>query len=113
MNKIENYIKKPAKGTKGFLLYTFNNEYVFRVYEEDHRFIDYEIHHYDLELTIKDDDATFYEFEDGRNVLDYSYEITDSELYNALEGEDQNSDKGYKLGTEEKYNEFVKIRNKI
>jgi hypothetical protein len=113
MNKIDNCIQKPAKGVKGYLLYTFNNETVFRVYGEDHSFTDYDIHHCDLELTINDDDATFYEFEDGRSILDHSYSIADDKLYNALAGEDNHADKGYKLGTEEKYNEFVKLRNKI
>ena len=103
MIKIENCIQKPAKGTKGFLIYTMNDEYVFRVYKEDHTFTDYDILHCDLELTIMDDDATFYEFEDGRNILDHSYEIA---------GESHHIDKGYELGTEEGYNEFVKQRNK-
>jgi hypothetical protein len=103
MVKIENCKQKPAKGTKGMLLYTMNNEYVFRVYKEDHSFIDYDILHCDLELTINDDDATFYEFEDGRNILDHSYTIA---------GESHHTDKGYELGTEEGYKEFVKQRNK-
>jgi len=108
MVKIENCKQKPAKGTKGCLLYTMNNEYVFRVYKEDHSFIDYDILHCDLDVTIESDDATFYEFEDGRSILDHSFELYD----NLLEGADQNSDKGYEEGTEEGYNEFVKQRNK-
>ena len=109
MIKIENCNQKPAKGTKGFLIYTMNDEYVFRVYKEDHSFIDYDILHCDLELTINDDDATFYEFEDGRNILDHSYEIS-----NIGAGEDRNSVivTEYDIGTEEGYNEFVKLRNK-
>ena len=103
MIKIENCTVKPAKGTKGFLIYTMNNEYVFRVYKEDHSFIDYDILHCDLELTINDEDATLYEFEDGRNILDHSYEIA---------GEDIHSDKGYEVGTEEGLKEFVKQRDK-
>jgi len=112
MIKIENCTVKPAKGTKGFLIYTMNDEYVFRVYKEDHTFTDYDILHCDLELTIMDDDATFYKFEDGRNILDHSYSIADDKLYNVIAGEDNHSDKGYELGTEEGYNEFVKQRNK-
>ena len=103
MIKIENCKQKPAKGTKGMLLYTMNNDYVFRVYKEDHSFIDYDILHCDLDVTIDSDDATFYEFEDGRNILDHSYEIA---------GESHHTDKGYEEGTEEGYNEFVKQRNK-
>ena len=103
MVKIDNCKQKPAKGTKGCLLYTMNNEYVFRVYKEDHTFIDYDILHCDLDVTIESDDATFYEFEDGRSILDHSF---------VMEGEEHHSDKGYEVGTEEGYNEFVKQRNK-
>ena len=104
MIKIANSIQKPAKGTKGIILLTFNNQYVFRVYKEDHTFTDYDILHCDLDVTIDSDDATFYEFEDGTNALDHSYEV--------MAGEDSHSDKGYEEGTEEGYNEFVKQRNK-
>jgi hypothetical protein len=104
MVKIENCKQKPAKGTKGMLLYTMNNEYVFRVYKEDHTFIDYDILHCDLDVTIDSDDAVFYDFEDGRSILDHSY---------VMAGESHHSDKGYELGTEEGYNEFVKHRNKL
>ena len=72
---IEKCTIKPAKGTKGYLLYTLNKEYMFRVYKEDHSFTDYDILHCDLELTINDDDATFYNFDDGRSILDHSYEV--------------------------------------
>jgi hypothetical protein len=82
---IENCIQKSAKGMKGIILLTFNNQYVFRVYNEDHTFIDYDILHCDLDVTIDSDDATLYEYEDGRNVLDHSYEV--------MTGESQNSDK--------------------
>jgi hypothetical protein len=113
MNKIKNFKQTPAKGTNGFLLYTFNGGYVFRVYGKDNTFTDYDIKHCDLELTITDGDAMFYsDDKNGINHLDYSYKITDDTLYNALEGGEQNSDKGYEIGTEEKYNEFVKLRNK-
>ena len=95
---------KSAEGTRGFLLYIMNNVYVFRVYNEDHTFTDYDLLHSDLEVTINGDDATFYEFEDGRNILDHSF---------VMAGEDLHSDKGYEVGTEEGYNEFVKQRNKI
>jgi len=110
MIKIENCKVKPAKGTKGLLIYTINDEYVFRVYKEDHTFTDYDIHHCDLELTINGDDATFYEFEDGRNTLDHSYELS-----NIGAGEDRNSIvvNEYDIGTEEGYNAFLKSRNKL
>ena len=110
MIKIENCKQKPAKGTKGMLLYTMNDEYVFRVYREDHTFTDYDILHCDLELTINDEDATFYEFEDGISILDHSFVISNIEA-----GTDRNTIvvNEYDIGTEEGYNEFVRQRNKL
>ena len=110
MIKIENCKQKPAKGTKGMLLYTMNDEYVFRVYKEDHTFIDYDILHCDLDVTIDSDDAVFYDFEDGRNVLDHSYVISNIEA-----GTDRNTIvvNEYDIGTEKGYNEFVRQRNKL
>ena len=69
---------RPAKGTKGFIIRTFDNGYVFRVYGKDHEFIDYDILHYDMEVEILDDDATFYEY-DGGAVIDHA------PLYKGLE----------------------------
>jgi hypothetical protein len=112
MVKIENCKQKPAKGTKGMLLYTMNNEYVFRVYKEDHSFIDYDILHCDLDVTIDSDDAVFYEYEDGTATLDHSFELEYEEYINLSAGEDHHSDKGYEVGTEEGYKDFIKYRNK-
>ena len=108
---IKNCIQKPAKGMKGIILYTFNNKYVFRVYKEDHSFTDYDILHCDLDVTIDSDDATFYEFEDGTNALDHSYEVYN----NLLAGEDRNSIvvNEYNIGTEEGFKKFIQSRNKI
>ena len=103
MIKIENCKVKPAKGTKGVLIYSMNNEYVFRVYKEDHTFTDYDILHCDLDVTIDSDEAVLYEFEDGRSILDHSF---------VMAGEDLHSDKGYEVGTDEGLKEFVKQRNK-
>jgi hypothetical protein len=33
---------------------------MFRVYDRDHNFTDYDSHHADLEVTIRDPDAFFY-----------------------------------------------------
>lgn len=61
----------PATGTTGFVLHTIKG-YVFRVYEEGTRaFRDYELHHSDLEVTIQDTDAVFYELDSGKHVLDH------------------------------------------
>jgi hypothetical protein len=59
-----------AKGLKGFLIRTLDNEFVFRVYHEDHSFTDYDILHYDLEVEIIGDDSAV--FNDGeRHWIDY------------------------------------------
>ena len=90
---IKNCIQKPAKGMKGIILLTLNNRYVFRVYKEDNSFTDYDILHCDLDVTIDSDDAVLYEYEDGTNALDHSYEVLG--IYHDL------------------INEFIQSRNKI
>lgn len=61
--------KTPAENTTGFLIRTLNS-YVFRVYNSDHTFRDYDILHYDLEVTITDSNAIF----DNNNLtLDYKF----------------------------------------
>lgn len=60
---------KPAKGTKGFIIRTVSDKgYVFRVYDKDHNFIDYDILHYDMEVEILDDDAHLYEYDIGAAI---------------------------------------------
>ena len=65
---------KTANKAKGHLLYVHGaNKYVFRVYQKDRTFIDYDIAHCDLCVTINDADAHFYS--DGtRNILDHAPE---------------------------------------
>jgi hypothetical protein len=66
---------KSAKGVKGFIIRTFdgsNGNYVFRVYDKQFNFVDYDILHYDLEVEILDD-AILYD--DGkRQFIDYKEE---------------------------------------
>ena len=50
---------KPANGVTGHLLRLGYNV-VFRVYDENHQFTDYDLTHSDLCVTITDEDATFY-----------------------------------------------------
>ena len=65
-------VVKSANGVTGFLLRVGFSEFVFRVYSET-GFKDYDLHHSDLQMTICDNDATFYE--DGDNLkLDHSPE---------------------------------------
>ena len=58
-----------AKGISGILCRSIEGIYFFRVYCGE-EFIDYEICHNDLEITITDTDAAFYE-KDGQYFLDH------------------------------------------
>lgn len=62
-----------AKGVEGQLIYSMDGKYYFRVYHKDagKTFTDYELLHYDLTITINDDDAYFYD-RDGEKSLDHS-----------------------------------------
>ena len=61
-----------ANGVKGHILYIhIDNKYVFRVYDDQHNFVDYDILHSDLTVTIDDEDAFFYR-DEYRDVLDHA-----------------------------------------
>ena len=63
-----------ANKVHGHLLRAFEGEkYVFRVYNLDRTFVDYDIHHVDLCVTIEDEDAFFYHG-DGIDRIDHSPE---------------------------------------
>ena len=68
MSKIRSV--KPAKGVKGFIIRVLDS-YVFRVYNEDFTFVDYDILHYDLEVEILESDAMLYQDEFGAHI-DYA-----------------------------------------
>ena len=63
---------KSAHGVKGMLLPQMGGELIFRVYAADHTFVDYTLRHSDLCVTIRDEDAFFYEKEGSPAVLDHS-----------------------------------------
>jgi hypothetical protein len=64
-----------ANGVQGFLLRSIDGSFFFRVYSENKDFIDYEILHNDLEVTITPDAfAAFYKFND-RMILDHSPQV--------------------------------------
>ena len=64
-----------ANGTKGCLIYSqVEDRFLFRVYDKEHNFKDYNILHCDLGIVVDDVDAYFYEKEDGRLLLDHSPE---------------------------------------
>ena len=61
---------KPANGVTGHLLRS-GHDIVFRVYDENHQFTDYDLTHTDLCVTITDEDAAFYS-EPQSDRLDHS-----------------------------------------
>ena len=62
---------KSADGVEGCLIRGHDGEYYFRVYDADHNFVDYDLMHSDLSITITDSDAYFYR-KPGRDVLDHA-----------------------------------------
>jgi len=62
---------KSANGVSGVLL-PIGEVWVFRVYHNDGEFTDYDIFHSDLQVTINDADAYFYERRSGEPYLDHS-----------------------------------------
>lgn len=72
------YGKRPAEatsaaGVRGVVCKSADDErYFFRVYAEDHSFVDYELRHDDLTVTIAEDElAAFYRVGDEA-ILDHS-----------------------------------------
>lgn len=64
---------KPAKGASGHLIHCVDH-YMFRVYDysvEPPTFIDYNVHHCDLLVTITDVDSAFYS-SNGVDYLDHA-----------------------------------------
>jgi len=62
---------KSANGVRGHLLNLITGTVVFRVYDHEHNFVDYNIHHSDLCVTITDSDAYFYR-RDEQDILDHA-----------------------------------------
>lgn len=50
----------PANGVQGHLIYTAAGTYMFRVYDDQGGFQDFNIMHCDLTVTVNDADAVFY-----------------------------------------------------
>ena len=55
---------RPANGSTGYLI-RVGDTVVFRVYDRNHDFVDYDILHYDMRVQIQEDDATFYSDDTG------------------------------------------------
>jgi hypothetical protein len=64
-------MKQPAKGAEGCLIRGHDGTYYFRVYDANHNFVDYELMHSDLCVTITDPDSYFYRG-DGHDCLDHA-----------------------------------------
>ena len=61
-----------AAGVKGVLCRAFGGGYFFRVYNDDHSFIDYKIAHDDLSVTIAADELASFYVDGEHAVLDHS-----------------------------------------
>lgn len=65
---------EPALGVRGILIRSaFDNQILFRVYDHEHNFVDYEITNYDCEVVIIDPSAALVRNSAG-DFLDYTSE---------------------------------------
>jgi hypothetical protein len=62
-----------ANGVTGHLIQIFTGQTVFRVYDDNQNFVDYDLRHSDLTVTITDEDAYFYR-DEYNDVLDHAPE---------------------------------------
>jgi hypothetical protein len=60
-----------ADGQEGLLIWCGGDRYVFRIYNEVHDFVDYDLRHSDMRVKIIDSDAFFYSDEKG-DCIDHS-----------------------------------------
>lgn len=60
-----------ADGQEGYLIWCGGDRYVFRIYNEVHDFVDYDLNHSDMRVKIVDSDAFFYT-RDGDTWIDHS-----------------------------------------
>lgn len=62
----------PARGAQGVLIRTVTDDVVLRIYNSNGEFVDFDIDHSDLAITITDEDAHFYHHDNGRLSLDHA-----------------------------------------
>lgn len=70
--------EKPAKGVKGFFLYSpSDKKYFFRVYDQEDKkkFTDYQVTAEDIEVELVSDYNALYDEDDAENRLDYSSKV--------------------------------------
>jgi hypothetical protein len=65
----------PAQGARGVLVRTVTDDVVLPIYNEIGDFVDFDLAHSDLSVTVTDPDAYFYQHTDGKLVLDHSPEM--------------------------------------
>jgi hypothetical protein len=63
--------QQSANGVRGHLLNLADGTMVFRVYDAEHNFVDYDTLHSDLTVVIEDADAYFYR-DEYSDVLDHA-----------------------------------------
>jgi hypothetical protein len=69
----KNHTARAAIGERGFLIRTFDDRVLFRVYDHEHNFVDYEITNHDCEVVIIDPSAALIR-NDAGDFLDYTAE---------------------------------------
>lgn len=57
-----------ANEREGYLIWCGGDRYVFRIYNDQHEFVDYDICHTDMRIKIIDSDAFFYSDVDHARV---------------------------------------------
>jgi len=62
-----------ADGQEGYLIWCGGDRYVFRIYNEDYDFVDYDLRHSDMKIKIIDSDAYFYT-DDKSSCIDHAPE---------------------------------------
>jgi hypothetical protein len=60
MTGVGNVKIESADGREGYLIWCGGDRYVFRIYNETHEFVDYDLRHSDMRVRITDSDAFFY-----------------------------------------------------
>lgn len=69
----KNHTARAAIGERGVLIRTFDDRVLFRVYDHEHNFVDYEITNHDCEVVIIDPSAALIR-NDAGDFLDYTAE---------------------------------------
>ena len=66
------YTVKDASGVAGVLIKTFSGGYAFRVYDNKGKFVDYDLRHDDLAITIDTDSLASFYANGDKTLLDHN-----------------------------------------